>query len=564
LPQEAPPQGRSARRVDALIVAALLGGWLVGLAGPALRSRPIGHDTYRDAAYAEHLQQGRWSDDPALVGYSYWYAPLGPLLYSYVSRIAAASALAVYGTAVLWVNIWILPALYLLVRRSFDRFTALTAVIFVCLGSRWWSSNLSLPIPAVQGLVPMLITLWAWVAIQPRKIVWAVPVGLLLALCTWHHVICGIVTSVAIVLHALIDPTQAPRPERRLSMLRVGVLAAVCGVLVAPLAIHLATLPRRNLVPPTWISGEMFDPAYAAHSATPLILPLALAGVALVWRNARPHGGWLLGLLLIGLAGQLPVYLNRYLGWSLPVLLPHEFQWHGQLAVAILAAVSAVRLARAAAGPARGISGDPAVGARSSTAAGWAWACLVALAVGPDVTDALRRFDDRWISSRTAPAEARAAEWIKSHTGVYDVFLCRPQTGYRVVGGLTGRKLVAPLSGYANGRGHARRPICIGRRTAPGHAAPLAHLGPVRRGSSHKRRPDRDPPPSPERRLTRQPLPKWPLIGAAPGPGCPGISQKSKNHLNLTGPPAMLPPPGTTTLSGGRAGPTGPLTQRHP
>lgn len=72
------------------------------------------------------------------------------------------------------------------------------------------------------------------------------------------------------------------------------------------------------------------------------------------------------------------------------------------------------------------------------------------LTVGPEASSVLRRIDDRWISSRPLPAEARAADWIKRNTGVYDVFLCRPQTGYRLVGGMTGRKLVAPLAGYAN------------------------------------------------------------------------------------------------------------------
>ena len=53
------------------------------------------------------------------------------------------------------------------------------------------------------------------------------------------------------------------------------------------------------------------------------------------------------------------------------------------------------------------------------------------LTVGPEASSVLRRIDDRWISSRPLPAEARAADWIKRNTCVYDVFLCRPQTAYR-------------------------------------------------------------------------------------------------------------------------------------
>ena len=138
--------GRRGRTVDVAVIILLVATWLIGLTGPVLRTHPIAHDTYRDAASAEHMAAGRWSHDPALLGYSYWYAPLGPLLYSLVSRIAQASALDVYSTGILWVNVWILPALYLLVARSFDRLTAVTAVLCVAIGSRWWSDNLALPI----------------------------------------------------------------------------------------------------------------------------------------------------------------------------------------------------------------------------------------------------------------------------------------------------------------------------------------------------------------------------------------------------------------------------------
>jgi hypothetical protein len=75
---------------------------------------------------------------------------------------------------------------------------------------------------------------------------------------------------------------------------------------------------------------------------------------------------------------------------------------------------------------------------------------LAALVLGPAAPGAIRAIDDRWIATRPSPAEHQAADWIIRHTGVYDVFLCDPQTGYRVVGALTGRKLADPLPGYAN------------------------------------------------------------------------------------------------------------------
>jgi len=447
--QTARPPGYSSWRLDAVVVAVLLAGWLVGLTGPVLCLRPIAPDTYRDAAYAEHILEGRWSDDPALLGYRYWYPPLGPLVYSLIGRTAGTPPLAVYGTSVLWANIWILPILYLLVRRSFDRLTGVTAVLCVWLGSRWWSDNLALPVPAVQGLVPALATLWLWVEVQAAKLRWSVPVAILLAICAWHHVICGLVTSGAIGLHALACTVGCRPGSRWQPLLRAAVVAAICGMLVAPLAWHLASLPQVNRIPFRYVATELFNPRYSRHALTPLVIPLAIAGVVYVLRRAGDKGAWVIGYLLVGLVGQAPAYLRRFVGRSLPLLVPHEFQWHGQLAVGILAAIALVWIAREAAGYRGRVPGFSSP--RSAPfAVGCAWACLVMLVIGPDAADAVRRIDDRWISSRPLPAEARAADWIKRNTGVYDVFLCHPQTGYRLVGGLTGRKLVAPLAGYAN------------------------------------------------------------------------------------------------------------------
>ena len=96
--------------VDALILLILTAGWVSALAKPVLQHRPIAYDTFRDAASAEHMRVGHWSDDPSLVGYTYWYAPAGPAFYSLVCRATGASALSVYGGGILWVNVWILPA----------------------------------------------------------------------------------------------------------------------------------------------------------------------------------------------------------------------------------------------------------------------------------------------------------------------------------------------------------------------------------------------------------------------------------------------------------------------
>jgi hypothetical protein len=434
-----PTPDRHGRQIDAGIVIFLIIAWLALLTGPLLRQRPVAADTFRDAATAAHMLSGRWSDDPALRGLPYWYAPLGTAICSLASRITGLAPLDLYALSPLAVNVWILPLLYLLIRRSADRLTAITAVLLLVFGTRWWPENIALPIPSVQGIVLLLATLIAWTAAINRAPGHAVLVGILLAICTWHHLICGIVGAAALAGHTLIAGCQrsADRAAPRL-LLPSSIAAAVSGLAVGPLAWHLIRLQRNNPVPSSWNSPLMFDVHYWLPLGVPWLGPLAVVGTVWLWRTRRRATGWVLGYAACGLLGQVPAVVNRLWTTSWPTLVPHQFQWHAQIAIALLAAAGLVRLVRLATESLR------------PNAVAWAWGLAMVLVLAGAFPGVGQRFETNWIPTDLPPPQAEAVEWLRDHAGIYDVICCDPQTAYWTIAPRTGCKFVTFPAGHAN------------------------------------------------------------------------------------------------------------------
>lgn len=440
--------GRTARSVrlwwaDVAIALAIAAAWCLWLAGPVRRGMPVADDTFRDTAYVENILAGRVLEDPSMAGFSWWYAPGGPLFYAVVSRLTGASPIPLYSSSVLWVNVWIPVGIFLLVRLYWDRATAVAALLMVWLGSRWWQTHLAMPMPSVQGLIPALLALAVWKATLSRGWRWSVLLGVVLAVCTWHHIVCAIVVSGAVGIHALLWTVSDRGGHGRRPLKRAVVAGGVCAVLVAPLAWHLLTIPWKNLAHSA-LAAEMDVPAYALHAATPLVIPLAILGAVLVARRPAGPNAWVLGYLAIGLVGQGIGYLHR--SWQdlpLPVLLPHEFQWHTQLAVGILAGVGLVGVARWVA---RRMAGRLWPRLVTGAAAG----LLAVLVVTPDGLRAIERIDDYWTPGRCSPDVQATMEWIRDNTAVTDVFVCRYLPAYYDLVGRTGRKLILMPEARAN------------------------------------------------------------------------------------------------------------------
>jgi hypothetical protein len=222
-------------------------------------------------------------------------------------------------------------------------------------------------------------------------------------------------------------------------------VAAVCGLLVAPLAWHLLRLPIVNPAPIEYTSKLLRRPEYALQSHTWLIFPLTVIGIISACRRLSGPAGVILGYGLVGLLGQSLGYARLLTGWPLPALVPHEFQWHTQIAVGLLAACGTLRVAQWAAGlierhwP------------RARVSCVLLMIPLVAAVVQGETGAAVRhRKSDHWRSTSLSQSHAGAVAWIKERTSIHDVFLASGGMNYTLVAGHTGRKIVCPPEGHAN------------------------------------------------------------------------------------------------------------------
>lgn len=443
---------RTAGELDAVCVAGIAAAWILLVHTVTGGQRVVLFDTFRDMAWALNIRAGRIWEDPTLPGYPYWYAPGNPMLAALLARLTGLSEIDLYGYAGYWCNLLTPIALFLLVRSAFDRLTGLLACLTVHVGSFLLLAHAAAAVPSVQGLALNLLGLWAWhscvrQATAPSRGGWrtAVMTGALMALSAWYHPLCAIIFAGAVLLHAMADALvpglgTAPLPvtarRRAVLPLRMLVVGMVAAVLAAPLMWHMLRLHGGNPALLRWFGEELVEPRFYAQCLAPLLVPAALYGT---WTLVRRHPTtfWLVAYLLVSLAGQVEAFIARMPGWELPYVLPHEFMWHTQLALGMLAAVGVVGAARAWL-------------ARGPAAVAFAVVMLAALVAGPGLRGLaganhyLLKLDPLLEQTR----EVRA--WICAHTELDAVFVSAPDPGYQVVAALTGRKCIALSEGHMN------------------------------------------------------------------------------------------------------------------
>ena len=435
---------RAVRREVLVDLLVILGAWLVFAWWTGHAGRAVSYDVFRDAAYAQGILQGHLWADPAIPGLLAWYPPGNPLFFAGLSAVTRIQTLDLYGTSLYWLN-WLNPAiLYALVRATWGRGVALVTLPMVLLGSFWWLVHASMPMPSVQCVSLGLLALLAWSRGQRGGVRWAVAAGLLVAVAIWSHPICGAAALGSILVHGLASPwlgRSADHPEASRSELlkRSALTAIIALVLSAPLLARQLLQAPLNAEPHHWFGPELHDPRFALHAHTPLVALLGLIGLGLAVRQWRT-AGWLVGYFAFGLAGQIAGYLGHDAHWPIPWALPHEFQWHEQLALMIAAAVAAVRLPDLLARRLRGARGLVRQGGR---------VVLLALTLGPalpslQVADSyMIHLDHRWEST------LMVAAWIRGNTPAQSVFVCTPDAGY-YLSGLTGRRCLALPPGHMN------------------------------------------------------------------------------------------------------------------
>lgn len=446
------PPGRTGLSLvfDVVAVLSIAGAWWLFLQA-ITHGRPfVFYDSFRDIAYASNILAGRIWADPLVAGQPPWYPPGGPLLLAGIAAITAAEPIDVYAGSAWWLNV-LLPVLaFVVVRVAVDRVTALLAVPLIALGSLWWVSHLPAPMASVQGMVFGLAGLLLWQRFGHSGL-GAAGVGGWLGLTAWVHPLCALLPLCGVLGSGII---AAARGTVR-ALWRAGVCAAATVVVAAPLAAIVLVSPLNNPTPTRYFASELRDVRHALQLHAPAVPLLGLLGIALVlFRGARLS--WLPGYFVAAGVGQALGYAAVGLGWPLPYVLPHQFQWHGHWALGIGAALACSETGRVVAARVcrrwRGSGGET----HGLAASGLAIA-LAAIAVLPALDEWARGEGYVQPLRLVRGGERELLARICADTPPDATIVCEPDVGYRLIAPRTARKLVAAREGHMNPRLDAAR-----------------------------------------------------------------------------------------------------------
>ncbi|RLE26076.1 MAG: hypothetical protein DRJ65_06305 [Acidobacteria bacterium] len=420
------------------------------------------YDAFRDTAWSQNMLEGEVWSDPSILGAPWWYSPAGPALMASIAAISGQETPYVHAQSSLWLNPLILTIFFILMWRTSDFPTAVSVLPLLLFGSLWWMTHIAAAMPSIQGVVPALLSLllWSWcvealLAGEERSrtiVLRGVVTGLGLAVTAWWHPVCALVVAGALGFHVLGLALSRKTQWRRLGLM-LGSTVIPAALLTAPLLVHILTMVRRNPVPFQYVAPEMSNPAFAIGGSTPAVGLLAIVGLILILKDwARL--GWLPGFLAIALIGQAPAYLSWWRRLDLPVLVPHEFQWQGQLAIAALAAIGLVNLIRFIF---RHFGKFPGSRFLPPVVGGF----LLIGSLAPAFS--YLPFAEAYLADVDGIIAIRqeVVDWIKNSTDIDDVIACPAPEAYMLVGGLTGRKCVALPAGHTNPSVDASRRLIL-------------------------------------------------------------------------------------------------------
>ncbi|MBI1321083.1 MAG: hypothetical protein GC168_19335 [Candidatus Hydrogenedens sp.] len=342
-------------RAERILAEAVAWGLLLGLCAWALHAAlaqaatqtwPFFHDAWRDVSVAQGILDGRYPEDPVILGATLWYNPLtGAMnaLYAWMTGETAAQANVSSGP---WINLLIPLGFFLFLRIGFGAWTAAAGALFLIAGNAlhdrtgtWVTTTTYSPFLWAPHLGQALFFIaLAFFAAELRHGRWSSRVGLGIAwgLTFMAH------TSPAIVFGALYVLMQAwelfrTRPAGT-NEWRTRLLHAVSPIAIA----FVSSLPytysilwnyqfrMKNITPTRYVdrvAGLDQLPGLLAEAANWTTF-VAVIGVVALWRmRKRVPAARLLLLwtaLVLGFLAQF--YLNLVLvarwGFGLPQLVP--------------------------------------------------------------------------------------------------------------------------------------------------------------------------------------------------------------------------------------------------
>jgi len=441
----------------ALLLGLCIWALRAALAQSASQTWPFFHDAWRDISVAQGILDGRYPEDPSILGATLWYNPLAGALsaaWAWLSGLTAAQANVAAGP---WLNLLIPLGLFAFLRLGFGAWTAAAGALFLLAGnalqertgiwvttttySPWlWAPHLG------QALLFVTLALFV-VSLRHPLHVWQIALGIAWGVLFMTHtspaILFGAVYLVVTAWEWWRDRNEDPPFSARLRRAALPIATAFLASLPYTYSILWNYQFRmKNISPTRYVDysaslERLPELLYAAANWTTVI---AVIGFAALWRmrGKRAAARILLAWTLLALALLAQFYLNLLLvarfGWGLPQLVPghHQILGLGGVKAALfgvgLAAIASFASKRLAAGnDARRRTLRAGVGMTALAAASAlllpAYARELHFSAPMDFGWHSESFNDR----------RQCVDWIVDHCPPDAVFLCDEQHTIRLV-----------------------------------------------------------------------------------------------------------------------------------
>ncbi len=469
---------------------------------------PHYHDAWRDIAIAQSILDGRYPEDPILLGETLWYNPLVGAMVAAVSRITGLPPYLVDTRLGAYVNVLIPISFFILLACLFDPWVALAALVFFLAGNSrdqnygaWFVTLTYSPLlwspTFAQALFFMTLLLY-WKARRANRYVWYAATGVLWGVTFIAHTAPAILLGCTFALMIFIRPgrsikTQTPDDIAAPGETQGGVPGTrrLAQFLLASAVAFLISLPytysilihyqfrMRNIRPTLYV-----DPALALSNLPHFLTECAsistaiavLGLVFMLFRERKRVATWLVACWLFSvLAFLVQLYLSQAMkqawGVELRQLVPgHHFLISLAALKALLFGFGLVTLSRAAETRMRAIWKKAPVkegqdeGLREiplspfspsrnafgiTPLAAIIVTCAVLYPSYPTRQQFKRAYDGGWQHTCFFEDRKKAYLWILDHTSPADVFLCDELLANRIVMPAA-RKVVVTIDVFFN------------------------------------------------------------------------------------------------------------------
>lgn len=420
---------------DWVCIGLLLAAYQVYLSKIDPSNWPLHYDAFRDLASMENLRAGFWWRDPVLLGKPPWYPPLFTWVHGSLATLLDIEPYKFTSISRFWFNCWIPAAMFILLRNSVSRIAALAGPVILVVTSAWWSRHLTVAMPSIQSVLLVLIGLHAWHRSRLAKQPCWTP-GLMVSLALWTHPVASIMLVGSMTIDSVLTSCCTSATDRKRILRQLIVAGAIAAVLASPVLINQLRLPRLNPEPRTYFGLELYMPKYAFqfHALPAPLFGLAGAGLIL---SRRPELRWIVAYIIVGSVGQILGYIGEAAGHQSLLFVPHQFQWHTQIALTLSVVVFLDWIV------------PRAMANRPLRIKGWILLGFIAsLSVGipnqPGQTSSVLG------AARLYRKHENLIEWIRAQTNIDDVFVAEPSVAYFTVSAYTGRKCLLSFPAHIN------------------------------------------------------------------------------------------------------------------